>query len=144
MKRATVTDNCEDPDLFLNQASQKSSDLGLQMRPCMWFPTMWHFDMCRLGQALQPPFKLRNSNHRIFKRLAKALIRLRLCAGCSEALLVVQTTLLEISCCDSFLSNSRKLTYISLASYLWNTYMPYLRLCDKISQNLALLKADSH
>ena len=41
-------------------------------------------------------------NHRIFKRLAKALIRLRQCAGLSDALLVVHTTLLEISSRDSF------------------------------------------
>ena len=37
-------------------------------------------------------------NHRILKRLAKALIRLHLCAGWSEALLVAHTLLLEISC----------------------------------------------
>ena len=36
------------------------------------------------------------NNHRILKRLAKALIRLRACAGWSEALLVAHTTLLEI------------------------------------------------
>ena len=33
----------------------------------------------------------------IFKRLAKALISLRVCAGWPEPLLVAQTTLLEIS-----------------------------------------------
>ena len=57
-------------------------------------------------EPLQPPFKLRNSKwcsvssltHRIFKWLAKALIRLHVCAGWSEALLVAHTTLLEISC----------------------------------------------
>ena len=38
------------------------------------------------------------NNHRILKRLAKALIRLRVCAGWSEPLLVAHTTLLEISC----------------------------------------------
>ena len=40
------------------------------------------------------------NSHRIFERLAKALIRLRLCAGCqwSEPLLVAHTTLLETSC----------------------------------------------
>ena len=32
----------------------------------------------------------------IFKRIAKALIRLRVCAGWSEPLLVAHTTLLEI------------------------------------------------
>ena len=26
----------------------------------MWFPTMWHFEMNRLRQPVQPPFKLRN------------------------------------------------------------------------------------
>ena len=41
--------------------------------------------------------------HRIFKRLAKALIRLRVCAGWSEPLLVAHTTLLEISCHGSLL-----------------------------------------
>ena len=44
------------------------------------------------------------NNHRILKRLAKALNRLRVCAGWSEALLVVHTTLLEISCRGSILS----------------------------------------
>ena len=34
----------------------------------------------------------------IFKRQAKALISLRVCAGWSEPLLVAHTTLLEISC----------------------------------------------
>ena len=37
----------------------------------------------------------------MFKRLAKFLIRLRVCAGGSEPLLVAYTTLLEISCCGS-------------------------------------------
>ena len=63
-------------------------------------------------EPLQPPFKLRNSkwcsvssynNHRILKRLAKALIRLRICSGWSEALLVAHTTLLEISCYGSII-----------------------------------------
>ena len=38
------------------------------------------------------------NSHRIFQRLAKALIRLHVCAGWSEPLLIVHTTLLEISC----------------------------------------------
>ena len=33
----------------------------IQMSRGMRFPTMWHFDKCRLGRALQPPVKLRNS-----------------------------------------------------------------------------------
>ena len=42
------------------------------------------------------------NTHRIFKRLAKALIRLRVCAGWSETLLVAHTILLEISCRGSY------------------------------------------
>ena len=40
--------------------------------------------------------------HWVFKRLAKAVIRLWVCAGWSEALLVAHTTLLQISCCGSY------------------------------------------
>ena len=40
-------------------------------------------------------------SRRIFKQLAKALIRLRICAGWSEPLLVAHITLLETSCCSS-------------------------------------------
>ena len=36
--------------------------------------------------------------HRIYKRLAKALIRLRVCAGRFDPMLVAHNTLLEISC----------------------------------------------
>ena len=62
------------------------------------------------GEPVQPPFKLRNSksqcqwlkSHRILKRQARALIRLRVCTGWSESLLVAQATLLEISCCGSY------------------------------------------
>ena len=35
------------------------------MNHYMWFPTMWHFDKCRL----QPPFKLRNSKWCSFSSL---------------------------------------------------------------------------
>ena len=48
------------------------------------------------------------NSHRICKRLAKALTRLRVCAGWSEPLLVAHTTLLEISCRGLILN-----TYIS-------------------------------
>ena len=41
------------------------------------------------------------NTHRIYKRLAKTLIRL--CAGWSELLLVAHTTLLETSCHGSYL-----------------------------------------
>ena len=48
--------------------------------------------------SLETPNAVRPDTHRIFNRPAKALIRLRVCAGWSEALLVAHTTLLEISC----------------------------------------------
>ena len=57
-----------------------------------------------------PRFKLRTPNdfrslaynsHTTFKLLAKVLIRLRVCEGWSEPLLVAHTTLLEISCLGS-------------------------------------------
>ena len=63
--------------------------------------------------ALQPPVKLRNTQmvfsqwlntYRIFTRLAKALIRLRVCPSRSKALLVAHITLLEISCHGSIMS----------------------------------------
>ena len=38
------------------------------------------------------------NSHRIIKGQAKVLIRLRVCAGWSEPLLVAHTTMLEISC----------------------------------------------
>ena len=40
--------------------------------------------------------------HKIIRRLAKALIRLRVCAGWSEPLLIAHTTLLETSCHGSY------------------------------------------
>ena len=71
------------------------------------------------NEHMQPPCMLRNSLWcsisslalRIFKRLEKALIRLRVCAGWSEALLVAHTTLLEISCHGS--------TYDDITYILW-------------------------
>ena len=42
------------------------------------------------------------NSHIILKLLAKALIRLRVCAGWSAPLLVAHTTLLEISCRGSY------------------------------------------
>ena len=42
------------------------------------------------------------NSYRILQRLARALIRLRVYAGWSEALLVAHTTLLEISCTGSY------------------------------------------
>ena len=59
-------------------------------------------------ELVLPPFKLRDSrwcavssltliDYSTLKILAKALIRLRICTGCSEALLVAHTILLEFS-----------------------------------------------
>ena len=55
--------------------------------------------LCSLILSLQTQmvFSQELNTHRIFKRLAKALARLRACAGWSEALLVARTTLLEIT-----------------------------------------------
>ena len=82
----------------LQSTVYRSTDLATALRlqymsRNMRFQTMWHFDRCRLRQACAAYFKLRNSkccsvSSRIFKQLAKALIRL----------LVAHTTLLEISC----------------------------------------------
>ena len=47
-------------------------------------------------------FRQKLNNHRIFKRLAKALISLRVCAGWSAPLLVAHTTLLDITCHGPF------------------------------------------
>ena len=61
-------------------------------------------------ESVQTSTKLRNSKWcpvssltliEYIKPLAKALIRLRVCAGWSETLLVAHTTLLEVSCCGS-------------------------------------------
>ena len=89
---------------------------------CYIWATTCDFHQCGImtsvdsEEPVQPPFKLRNSRWCsvssliIFKRLAKALIGLRVYAGWSEALLVVHTTLLEISCRGSH-----------LVSYKWRT-----------------------
>ena len=77
-----------------------------------WFPTSVNSD-----EPVQLPFKLRNIKwwsvgsltlNRIFKRQAKALIRLPVWAGWSEALMVAHTTLLEIPCSRSYLFYSNK------------------------------------
>ena len=51
------------------------------------------------------------NTYRIFKQLAKALIRLCVCAGWSEPLLVALTTFLEISCRGSFLCCSNVIIF---------------------------------
>ena len=79
----------------------------------------WDFQQCGIltsvdsDEPVQSLFKLRNSKwcavSSILKRLAKALIRLRVCAGWSEALLVAHTILLEISCTGSIIILSRNI-----------------------------------
>ena len=65
---------------------------------------MWHIDMNRLRHTcaasfkawkLQMMFGKKLNIHRIFKWPAKALIRLRICSGWPEPLLVAHTSLLE-------------------------------------------------
>ena len=72
----------------------------------MWFGTMWYIDKCSPRWAcaasfsaykLQMMFCQQLNTHRICQRLAKALIRLRVCAGWSEPLLVAHTTLFDSS-----------------------------------------------
>ena len=62
--------------------------------------------MCSLLLSLEieMTFGQQLNTHKKFKWLAKALIRLRVCAGWSEALLVAYNTLLEISCRGSYVS----------------------------------------
>ena len=100
---------------------------NLEMSRGMRFPTMLHLDKCRLKRACVASFQAQKpqmmfsqqlNTHRIFKRQAKALIRLRVCAGWSETLLVAHTTLLEIPCHGS---NVKKLKCVHVQMY--NLYL---------------------
>ena len=66
---------------------KKKSYLSLTLVLCCWY---FFSSVDSEDELVQPPFKLRNSKlcsfsslnrHKIFQRLAKALIRLRICAG---------------------------------------------------------------
>ena len=59
-------------------------------------------------------FSQKLNNHRMLKELAKAQIRLRICAGRYEALLVAHTKLLEISCTGSLMLNRNEFPYIDI------------------------------
>ena len=62
--------------------------------------------------------------HRVFERQAKALTRLRVYAGLSEALLVAHTTLFEISCTDSYVFISVLCANLIVYSqYVWSLYI---------------------
>ena len=98
----------------------------------------WDFQQCGIltcvysDEPVRTPFKLRNSKWcsassltiRILQRLAKALIRLRVCAGWSEALLVANTTLLEISCTGSFYVNKDMFLLFCNSVLIWFFYIP--------------------
>ena len=87
------------------------------------------------------------NSHKIFKQLAKALISLRVCAGWSEPLLVVHTTLLEISCHCSFHKHKScgvishlilyMLDYFSCFSYSLLTFFKIIFLRKFLSGTLA-------
>ena len=69
--------------------------------------------LCSLPLSLETPDDVRSVayTHRILKRLAKALIRMHVFAGWSEALLVAHITLLKISCRASY-GPRREKTYL--------------------------------
>ena len=65
-------------------------------------------------------FGQKRNIHRIFKPLAKAMIRLRECPGWSGAVLVAHTTLLEISCHGSTVNNIvLSLVTVNLLVWIW-------------------------
>ena len=90
---------------ILKEANGKMFLFGAEFasdRVCRWPRCPGIVDTC---EPVKSPFMLIEmllstsmtttcSSHKIFKRRAKALIRLRVCAGWSEALLVAHTTLL--------------------------------------------------
>ena len=55
-----------------------------------------------------------------------ALIRLHVCAGWSEPLLVAHTTLLEISCCGSNNEIHIQMEKHSFYKYIWAIYVVFL------------------
>ena len=74
------------------------------------------------------------NSHRIFKQLAKALISLRVCAGWSEPLLVIHTTLFEILCHSSygktFIFTTKVAMVSSLSAILTSMLMYLLTYCS--------------
>ena len=106
LKRETVNSSkiLASPPELLGQTQNNFAPIYLELSHDMCFPTMWYFEECRLRRPCTASSKLRISkccfvssliSHRIFKRLAKALIRLCICPVWSETLLVAHTTLLE-------------------------------------------------
>ena len=76
-------------------------------------------------------FGQRLNIHRIFEQLTKPLIRLRVCPGWSEPLLVANTTLLEISYCGS---NVIGISFVKVRPGLSQTFisMTNCKICFKI------------
>ena len=66
-------------------------------------------DNVKTVYPLQTKFAGGIISYRVFMPLAKALIRLRVCAACLEPLLAAHTTLFEISCHGSISYLSNKL-----------------------------------
>ena len=66
----------------------------------------------------------------IFKRLAKDLIRLRICAGWSEPLLVAHTTLLEISCHGSYVVHIKDTIHVPMCHNSLCNRVTFIRLTD--------------
>ena len=116
---------------MLNLAPRSTGSAPKTIWPPLWAATC-DFQQCGIltsvdsDEPVQPPLKLRNSKWcsvssltlRIFKWLANTLIRLRICAGWSEALLVAHTTLLEISCGGSYNIHNSKRTLRSFKSII--------------------------
>ena len=74
---------------------------------------------CSLLLSLETSYEL--NSDRKFKRLAKALTRLRVCAGWSEPLLVAHTILLEISCRGSYRVLCIFNSFICCSCWIWST-----------------------
>ena len=86
-------------------------------------------------KPVQTPFNIRNSKwclvSSLIFRLAKALIRMHICAGLSELLLGAHITLLEILCCGSNLL---------LIIQCHHKYKMYNVICDVIIAKILLFK----
>ena len=73
------------------------------------------------------------TTQRIVKRQANALIRLCVCAGWSEALLVAHTTLLEITCHGSYMYIPIKISQ----NHLYFLYILHFQ-CQSLNEPLHL------
>ena len=144
---STCSNTCVTP-VRITGDDMWSSHLIVTWSRDMRFPPMWHFDKCRLRLASADSFKAYNlqmmfrqylNSHKIFKWLAKARIRLRVCAGWSESLLVAHTTLLEISSlCVKYLEWT--VTFIFGSAYAVETQKNHFNELKRIRSLNTLLK----